>query len=636
MNTSGRVALAALLGLMLALAGSGLSAVAGGTSMTARGPRVLFASDCGGAYSIAADGSRLTPLVPRTRRLLGFVVSGDGRTIAYTDVRAIYVARANGTRVRRLTGGIGFPAALSRDGRLLAITSDRGIWVVRTNGGGLRRVTSGRDDEQPDWSPDGKSFVFVRVKAALTSSKLVLQPLRGGARVLVRGAETVDWSPDGRWIAYGGKGLWLIAPDGGQRHRLVSSADFFTWAPDGKRLVIAASHGYRVIRVDGRSLRLLRLNLTPEGTAAPRWSPDGRLIAFSAKRKGDANQIWVVGTNGRGLRRLTKACRNELVGWTRLAPAVPSDPPPERIVGPETIATRDPVSDLSADGSRVAFVVSSTPTQCGHIAAWTPGTNTFLRVGDSHCVVSYGLELAGTRVGWAFVEGCGNSCDVSLYTATFEARAPLKICDLCGNFSADEGPPSDFNLHGDGDLLVFGDDRRLVRIGGGGEHCQEAERRSPAICTTLRRDSHVAPVDSVYAEQIAIRESDEVTVLNAQGAVVREFPFTPDEVSAARLDGGHLVVARLAVIDVYDVATGARLMSQPLPRGFKLSNVDGGIAVLRHGETIMLLRLDDGRSRTLAPGKGPRFAELEPPGLYYSYAIGAEGRVGFIPRSELF
>jgi hypothetical protein len=103
---------------------------------------------------------------------------------------------------------------------------------------------------------------------------------------------------------------------------------------------------------------------------------------------------------------------------------------------------------------------------------------------------------------------------------------------------------------------------------------------------------------------------DEVAVVDAQGTLVRIHPFLPEEVSAARLDGGRLVVARLAVLEVYDVATGARELSRPLPTGYKLADVDGGIAMLRRAETIMLLRL--------AAGRGPRFADLEPPGLYYS------------------
>ena len=71
-------------------------------------------------------------------------------------------------------------------------------------------------------------------------------------------------------------------------------------------------------------------------------------------------------------------------------------------------------------------------------------------------------------------------------------------------------------------------------------------------------------------------------------------------------------------------------------RGHRLADVDGGIAVLRRADTVLLLRLGDGHSLTLAPGRGPVLADLEPPGLYYSYATGdGGGRVVFVPRSEL-
>jgi WD40 repeat protein len=633
---------AGLGGLLLALAGSALSARATATTTVAGGPRILF--ECGEAYSILPDGSRLTPVVPRALRLTPLALSGDRRTVAYTNQgsESLYVSRANGTALRRLGRFWGGPLALSRDGRLLALPQKKsGIWIVGTNGRGLRRLTSGREDGVPDWSPDGKSLVF---RGGGSQQLVILRPLRGKQRLLARGEGSGPyWSPDGRWIAYGSNGLWLVRPDGTQRHRLVAGVSDFAWDPDGRRLALAGHsrrQGYRLgfVQVDGRGLRWLRLKVSPE-LGSPPWSPDGRYIAFAGRQNSDAVQMWVVHSNGRGLRRLTRC--GSPVGWTRLSPALPPDPPQERVLGPTTLATRDPVWDLSADGSQVAVIAAGSPTQCGHVAVWTPGTSTFLRLGELPCgPVSYGLELAGTRAAWAGVEGCGNSCDVSLYTASVSAHTASRICDLCGNFSADEGPPTDFHQHGDGDLLVFNDTsqdatKRLVRVGGGSERCQD-EPHSPAICTTLRRGAHAFPVDSVSGGLIAIREPDEVAVLDAQGALVREFPFLPDEVTAARLDGGRLVVARLAVIDVYDVATGARVLSQPLPSGFKLSDVDGGIALLRHGETIMLMRLDDARSRTFAPGQGPRFAELESSGLYYSYATGSEGRVVFVPRSDLF
>jgi hypothetical protein len=50
----------------------------------------------------------------------------------------------------------------------------------------------------------------------------------------------------------------------------------------------------------------------------------------------------------------------------------------------------------------------------------------------------------------------------------------------------------------------------------------------------------------------------------------------------------------------------------------------------------MVLRLEDGRSFTIACGKAPRAADLEPPGLYYSYAThDSQGRVTFMRRPEV-
>jgi hypothetical protein len=74
-----------------------------------------------------------------------------------------------------------------------------------------------------------------------------------------------------------------------------------------------------------------------------------------------------------------------------------------------------------------------------------------------------------------------------------------------------------------------------------------------------------------------------------------------------------------------------------MPTGYRLTDVDAGIAVLRDGkDRIMLLRLADGRSFTVTPGQGPRIADLEQAGLYYSYATAdGGGHVVYVPRSEV-
>jgi Tol biopolymer transport system component len=80
-----------------------------------------------------------------------------------------------------------------------------------------------------------------------------------------------------------------------------------------------------VVGVDGSGLR----QLTPYDLNAeyPRWSPDGRVLAFSSNVTFDQQQIWVVGADGNGLTQLTHE-----------APGNPSFEP-----------------DWSPDGSQIVF-----------------------------------------------------------------------------------------------------------------------------------------------------------------------------------------------------------------------------------------------------------------------------------------
>ena len=242
------------------------------------------------------------------------------------------------------------------------------------------------------------------------------------------------------------------------------------------------------------------------------------------------------------------------------------------------------------------------------------------------------VALAGARVAWtlSFEENKGE-CSVALKSATLESPQPLWLHGAGPN--RDGCVPDYYHVRGDGELPVFNDGSRVVRIGRGRETCQQSNRGS-GICSTLRRNQ-TGSVDSVSGALIAVRRPGAVTVLDDRGQVVRTLPFSPADVQAARLDGGRLVVWRFSVLEVYDVATGARVGSHPVPAGFRLRDVDGGVAVLVSGEAITLLRLADGTSRTFFPGRRPVLAELEPTGLYYSYATGdGGGRVTFLPRAE--
>jgi hypothetical protein len=203
-----------------------------------------------------------------------------------------------------------------------------------------------------------------------------------------------------------------------------------------------------------------------------------------------------------------------------------------------------------------------------------------------------------------------------------------------GGGGAGGGELPDFQVRGDGSLLVFNDGSstgwQLVRIGSGDERCE------PTACATLGRGDGAGVVDSVSGALVAVREPAAVSVVDTQAELVRRFPFARGQVRASRLDGNHLVVARASVIESYDVRSGAAEIQRTLPAGYELVDADGGIAVLRLADTIKLVRLGDGRTLTLVPGRQPALAELEPAGLYYSYATAdGSGRVVFVPRAEV-
>src|SRR6266540_1088838 len=649
----------ALAGVPLAaFALGGLSASAASTTVGADASRIVLGSDCYDeprTYSVLPDGSGLTAVLARGRPLMPLAVSRNGSTIAYQKRFSgpIYVSRANGAGLHRVVRKGKWPA-LSRDGRLLAFTKETGIWIVGTNGRGLRRLTSGRYDQASDWSPNGKALLFTPAPAG----DVVVQPRHGkrGPELVHARAGEAKWSPDGRWIAYEGYGLTVVRPNGADRHRVGPGVHAFSWSPDGKRLAfVSALSDIAIVGVDGRGLRRVLHSLWATGDVM--WSPDARRLAFMEVH-GQPPQLWVVDSDGRGVRQLTSACRNALVGWTRLAPLLPAAPPSERLIGGHTVATRDPIAALSADGASVAFFVRSSPTDCEHVTIWTPGDESIRRLGnvlaprltpahpgrcpDSAHSTRASVALAGSRAAWvSYDDEDSEECAFTLKSATLAVPQPLLLTGE-GTGTYPECKSGDaYHLRGNGDLLVFNDPfaERLVRIGLGRERCQGAGSSgfgTASICTTLRHGADAAPVDSVSGGLISIRQRKTATVLDEQGKLLRAFTFAPAEIAAARLDGDRLVVARASVIEVYDVTTGVRELSRPLPNSYRFVDVDGGIAVLQSAATVMLLRLADRRSLTLTPGGGPRFADLEPPGLYYSYATGdGGGRLVFMPRAEV-
>ena len=218
--------------------------------------------------------------------------------------------------------------AFSPDGRQFAFAWDGGagdnlnIYVKLIDTGAPLRLTShpGRD-RTPTWSPDGRYIAFTRLDEG--GSGLFMVPALGGAerRLLTLGfgadwywfSPSVDWSPDGKSIAFsdrasqeGHPSLFLVSIDDLERRRVTwpppgSAGDSSpAFSPDGRTVAFVRWSGdgvgdIHLMAVSGGEPRRLTFDNTfIEGLA---WGPSGNEIVFSSVRGGNAG-LWRISASG--------------------------------------------------------------------------------------------------------------------------------------------------------------------------------------------------------------------------------------------------------------------------------------------------------------------------------------------------
>ena len=202
------------------------------------------------------------------------------------------------------------------------------IWKVATDGKSpARQITFGeKGDSQPQWSPDGKFISFISNRGAGEDVKAqiyVMQADGGEAWKLTDAKENVSaysWAPDGARIAYVATDprspedeadikkrddervfegdfryahVWVVEVGTKQSTRITQGKDYTvggapSWSPDSSRFVFGGGvtpmlrdNRRDIYLADVAATRVEKISTNFGNDASPKWSPDGKSIAWT-------------------------------------------------------------------------------------------------------------------------------------------------------------------------------------------------------------------------------------------------------------------------------------------------------------------------------------------------------------------
>jgi TolB protein len=228
------------------------------------------------------------------------------------------------------------------------------------------------------WSPDGKKFLFTRIHKG-QMGLWTLNADGGEPKPLLAKWTTphfdASWSPDSQRIVFiydilqgtdGKLQIDIVNADGsGQKNLLPHKAfdEAPRWSPDGKWIAFASTRDKNqdiwLITPEGKDLKRLTSDTGPDN--APAWSPDSKKIAFTSGRAGNLD-IWVMNAGGGEQKRLTADPKMDY--WPVWSPDG------KKIAFTSNRTGNYEIFVMGADGSKPANVSNHPGTD--NFAAWSP------------------------------------------------------------------------------------------------------------------------------------------------------------------------------------------------------------------------------------------------------------------------
>jgi eukaryotic-like serine/threonine-protein kinase len=252
-------------------------------------------------------------------------LSADGEQVVYANGHDLFTGRGDGTGSRKLVTvpGIAFWPRWSPDGSALRFTvrdpqsAETSLWEVSAAGTGLHALLPQWNSPPAEccgnWTPDGKYFVFQSTRDGSSQIWARREPNGLFHRTASAPVQLTSGplSFDSPVPSLDGKQLFVIGVKrrGEIVRRDLKSGEFVPFLPGvsaeglgfsgDQQWVAYATYPDAIAwrsRIDGSER--LQLSFPPLHAALPRWSPDGRQIAFMGQVAGKPWKVWLVPAEG--------------------------------------------------------------------------------------------------------------------------------------------------------------------------------------------------------------------------------------------------------------------------------------------------------------------------------------------------